>query len=46
MTTLITGEEWDELSPENFWTAALQSVVDVMDDLRNDLNQGEDRTPQ
>ena len=45
MTTIIIDEEWDELSPENFETAALLRAVDAVDDLRNDLNDGEDGRP-
>ncbi|TNC93340.1 MAG: hypothetical protein FD119_4092 [Stygiobacter sp.] len=41
----ITDEEWEELSPENFETAALLRAVDAVDDLRNDLNDGEDGRP-
>ncbi len=42
MTISITDEEWEKLSPENFETAALLRAVDVVDDLRNHLNDGED----
>ena len=41
----ITDEEWEELSPENFETAALLRAVDAVDDLRTDLNDGEDGRP-
>ncbi|VVQ17469.1 hypothetical protein PS938_04424 [Pseudomonas fluorescens] len=43
--TTISNEKWDELSPENFETAALLRAVDAVDDLRNDLNDSEDSRP-
>lgn len=45
MTISITDEEWDELSPENFETAALLRAVDAVDELRGDLNDNEDGGP-
>ncbi len=42
MTINTTDEEWDELSPENFETAALLCAVDAVDELRGDLNDNED----
>ena len=45
MAINITDEEWEELSPENFETAALLRAVEAVDDLRNDLNDGEDGRP-
>ena len=45
MAINITDEEWEELSPENFETAALLRAVDAVDDLRTDLNDGEDGRP-
>jgi hypothetical protein len=38
MATSIPDEEWDEVSPENFETAALLRAVDAVDELRGDLN--------
>ncbi|MBT2375510.1 transposase [Pseudomonas fluorescens] len=45
MTTNITDAEWDELSPENFETAALLRAVDAVDMLRGDLSDSEDGGP-
>ncbi len=45
MVISISDEEWDELSPENFDTTALLRTVDAIDDMRNDLNDGEYGTP-
>jgi hypothetical protein len=45
MTISITDEEWDELSPENFETAALLRAVDAVDVLRCDLNDSEHGGP-
>ena len=42
MTISITDEEWDELVPESFDTCALLRAVDAVDELRGDLNGGED----
>lgn len=45
MTTSITSEEWDKLSPKNFETAALLRAVDAIDELRTVLNDNEDSGP-
>ncbi|MBN6739347.1 transposase [Acidithiobacillus sp. MC6.1] len=45
MTARITDEEWNKLSPENFETHSLLRAVDAVDELRDDLNDGEDATP-
>jgi hypothetical protein len=45
MTISITDEEWDGLTPENFDTATLLRAVDAVDELRGDLNDGEDGSP-
>jgi hypothetical protein len=45
MTISITDEEWDGLTPENFDTATLLRAVDAVDELRGDLNDGEDGNP-
>lgn len=45
MAINITDEEWEELSPENFETAALLRAVDAVDDLRTNLNDGEGGRP-
>ncbi|HEX9872617.1 MAG TPA: transposase [Candidatus Tectomicrobia bacterium] len=45
MTISITDEEWDELTPENFDPTALLRAVDAVDELRGDLNDGEDGSP-
>ncbi len=43
----ITDAEWNELSPSNFETAALLRAMDAVDEMRGDLNDGEDgRSPQ
>ena len=39
MTTSITSEEWDKLSPKNFETAALLRAVDAIDELRTRVRQ-------
>lgn len=41
----ITDEEWGELTPESFETAALRRAVDAVDELRSDLNDGKDGSP-
>jgi hypothetical protein len=38
----ITDEEWGELTPESFETAALLRSVDAVDELRSDLNDGKE----
>ncbi len=45
MAISITDEEWDELTPENFETTALLRAVDAIDEMRNDLNDGENGAP-
>ena len=45
MAARITDEEWDKLSPETFETHSLLRAVDAMDELRDDLNDGEDAAP-
>ncbi len=45
MTTRITNEEWDKLSPENFETHSLLRAVDAVDELRDDLKDSEHATP-
>ena len=45
MAANITNEEWDDLSPLNFETAALLRAVDSVDDLRDDLNDQEHGNP-
>jgi hypothetical protein len=45
MVVGITDEEWDKLSPENFETHSLLRAVDAVDELRDDLNDGEYATP-
>jgi hypothetical protein len=45
MVVRITGEEWDKLSPENSETHSLLRAVDAVDELRDDLNDGEYATP-
>jgi hypothetical protein len=41
----ITAGEWDELSPDNFDTMTLLHAVDAVDELRGELNDGEDGSP-
>ncbi len=41
----ITDAEWDGLSPENFDTMTLLHAVDAVDELRGELNDGEDGSP-
>lgn len=41
----ITDAEWEALSPANFETYSLLHAVDAVDDLRNDLNDGEHAAP-
>ena len=45
MAARITDEEGDKLSPENFETHSLLRAVDAVDELRDDLNDGECATP-
>ena len=45
MAIRITDEEWDELTPENFATTLLLCAIDAVDEMRNDLNDGEYGTP-
>jgi hypothetical protein len=45
MTISITDTEWEQLSPENFDTTTLLSAVDAVDEMRGDLNDGEDGSP-
>ena len=45
MAISITDEEWDELTPESFDTTALLRAVDAVDEMRDDLNDGEYGTP-
>lgn len=45
MTARIADDEWDKLSPENFETHSLLCAVDAVDELRDDLNDGEHATP-
>ena len=45
MAARITDDEWDKLSPENFETHSLLRAVDAVDELRDDLNDGEYATP-
>jgi len=45
MTVRITDDEWDKLSSENFETHSLLRAVDAVDELRDDLNDGEHATP-
>lgn len=45
MAARITDEEWDKLSSENFETHSLLRAVDAVDELRDDLNDGEYATP-
>jgi hypothetical protein len=45
MTISITDAEWDALSPEHFDTTTLLSAVDAVDEMRGDLNDGEDGSP-
>ena len=45
MATCITDKEWEQLSPEHFETAALLRAVDAVDELRDDLNDGEGFSP-
>ena len=45
MADPITDEEWEKLSPANFETHSLLRAVDAVDELRNDLNDGEYATP-
>ena len=45
MAARITDEEWDKLSPESFETHSLLRAVDAVDELRDDLNDGEYATP-
>jgi hypothetical protein len=45
MVVSITDEECDKLSPENFETHSLLRAVDAVDELRDDLNDGEYDTP-
>ncbi|MCC4113861.1 hypothetical protein LLG90_00695 [Aromatoleum toluclasticum] len=45
MAARITDEEWDKLSLENFETHSLLRAVDAVDELRDDLNDGEYATP-
>ena len=41
----ITDQEWGELAPENFDTTTLLRAVDAVDELRGELNDGEDGSP-
>ena len=41
----ITDQEWGELAPENFDTTTLLGAVDAVDELRGELNDGEDGSP-
>lgn len=45
MAARITDAEWDKLSPENFETHSLLRAVDAVDELRDELNDGEFVTP-
>ena len=45
MATSITDEEWDQLVPESFDTTALLRAVDAVDEMRGNLNDGEDGSP-
>lgn len=45
MTISITDEEWDGLTPEIFDTTTLLRAVNAVDELRGDLNDGEDGSP-
>jgi hypothetical protein len=45
MDTDITDAEWEVLSPANFETYSLLHAVDAVDELRNDLNDGEHAAP-
>lgn len=45
MAPRITDKEWEDLSPEKFETAALLRAVDAVDNLRDDLNDGEGGRP-
>ena len=45
MTARITDDEWDKLSPEHFETHSLLRAVDAVDELRDDLNDGEYAAP-
>ncbi len=45
MEITITNEEWNELTPENFDATALLRAVDAVDELRGELNDGEDGGP-
>jgi hypothetical protein len=45
MMAIITDAEWQKLNPSNFETAALLRAVDAVDELRDDLNDGEDGRP-
>jgi hypothetical protein len=41
----ITDAEWNELTPSNFETAALLCAGDAVDEMRGDLNDGDDGRP-
>lgn len=41
----ITDEEWGGLSPENFDTMTLLRAIDAVDEMRGELNDGEDGSP-
>jgi len=45
MATRITDKEWEQLSPEHFETVALLRAVDAVDELRDDLKDGENAAP-
>lgn len=45
MAARITDAEWDKRSSENFETHSLLRAVDAVDELRDDLNDGEHATP-
>ena len=45
MNGQVHDKEWDELTPENFDTTALLRAVDAVDEMRSDLNDGEDGSP-
>jgi hypothetical protein len=41
----VTDAEWRELNPSSFETTALLRAVDAVDELCEDLNDGEDGHP-
>lgn len=41
----ITNAEWDELNAASFETTELLRTVDAVDELRKDLNDGDDGSP-